>query len=88
MKSEDDRLRLGIACNVEATRSFRNVLTVPMEAVQRDGDRTYVLVQRGENTIEQDVVLGLDNGTDVVVLSGLKNGDVVEYHSTLVRQAD
>ncbi|MEE2718362.1 MAG: efflux RND transporter periplasmic adaptor subunit [Planctomycetota bacterium] len=78
MKSEDDRLRLGIACNVEATRSFRNVLTVPMEAVQRDGDRTYVLVQRGENTIEQDVVLGLDNGTDVVVLSGLKNGDVVE----------
>ena len=78
MKSEDDRLRLGIACNVEATRSFRNVLTVPMEAVQRDGDRTYVLVQRGENTIEQDVVLGLDNGTDVVVLSGLKTGDVVE----------
>ncbi len=77
MDSEDERLRLGIACNVEATRTFPNVLTVPMDAVQRDGDRTYVLVRRGENTIEQDIVLGLGNDADVIVLSGLKNGDVI-----------
>jgi len=77
MKSDDDRLRLGIACNVKATRTFPNVLTVPTDAVQRDDDRTYVLVRRGENTIEQDIVIGLGNDADVIVLSGLRNGDVI-----------
>ena len=77
MKSKDDRLRLGLACQVEASRTFQNVLAVPMTAVHRDGDRTHVLVQRGENTVEQDVVLGLDNDENVIVLSGLKAGDVV-----------
>lgn len=77
LKSDDERLRLGLACRVEAARTFRNVLTVPMAGVHRDGDRTHVLVRRGENTIEQDVVLGLDNGDDVIILSGLKAGDVI-----------
>ena len=81
LASQDDRLRLGLACNASATKSLRNVLAIPMDAVQRDDDRTFVKIRRGENTVEQDVVLGLDNGTSIVVLRGLKTGDEVVIDS-------
>jgi len=77
LASQDDRLRIGLACSASATKSLRNVLSIPMDAVQRDDGRSFVKIKRGENMVEQDVVLGLDNGTSIVVLRGLKAGDEV-----------
>jgi len=55
-----------------------NVLLVPETAVQRDGDRTFVFVQRDPHTFEvKDIAVGPSNGELVTVLSGLKEGEPV-----------
>ncbi|GEM_PF-1650690 len=71
----DPRLRLGLSCRASAGKTFRNVLAIPLDAVRRDGDRTFVGIRRGENMVEQDVVLGIDNGTSVIVIKGVEAGD-------------
>jgi RND family efflux transporter MFP subunit len=53
-----------------------NVLTVPLEAVSRVGDKTTVAIVSPAGTVEDRVVtLGLESPTDAEVVSGLAEGD-------------
>jgi RND family efflux transporter MFP subunit len=61
--------------------AVKNVLTVPVQAVQRTGeDRGSVLVVNGNNKIEKrDVSLGLQTATEAEILEGLTEGEMVVY---------
>jgi RND family efflux transporter MFP subunit len=56
----------------------KNTLTVPLEAVSRNGEDATVLAVDSQNTLgERHVKLGLEDGSGVEVLSGLADGDRV-----------
>jgi len=55
-----------------------NVLTVPLDAVNHQGDRTTVDVVSGAGKVEVRVAtIGLETSTDAEVVSGLAEGDAV-----------
>ncbi|HEY1732453.1 MAG TPA: efflux RND transporter periplasmic adaptor subunit, partial [Terriglobales bacterium] len=55
-----------------------NVLTVPVEAIVRDGDQTHVLVLDAQNRVQfRPVELGIQSASEAEVDSGLKQGDLV-----------
>lgn len=59
----------------------KNVLAVPLQAVQASGaNQGTVLVVDGAHRIQRrQVILGLENATDVEVVSGLNVGDLVIF---------
>lgn len=61
--------------------TVQNVLTIPIQAVQSSGeDRGTVLVLDSGNRLERrDVTLGLASATDVEVLSGLKEKELIVF---------
>jgi macrolide-specific efflux system membrane fusion protein len=61
--------------------SVKNVLTVPVQAVQASGNgEGAVLVVNASNRIERrSVKLGLETAADAEILSGLKEGEVVVF---------
>lgn len=75
LTKNDERLRLGLSCTATAKRRINNVIAIPRAALQQDGDRTYVRLQRDEVVIEQDVVTGRGNADEVEIVSGLNAGD-------------
>jgi len=69
-------------------REKKNALTIPLEAVSRNGDDATVLAVNAENVVEERKVrLGVEDSTRVEVLSGLSEGERViignrsEYHN-------
>ena len=69
-------------------REKKNALTIPLEAVSRNGDESTVLAVDAENVVEErKVQLGVEDSTRIEVLSGLSEGDRViignrnEYHN-------
>jgi RND family efflux transporter MFP subunit len=59
-------------------REKKDTLTVPLEAVTRNGDDATVLAVNAQNVIEErHVRLGLEDGSHVEVLSGLTDQDRV-----------
>jgi RND family efflux transporter MFP subunit len=69
-------------------REKKNALTIPLEAISRNGEEATVLAVNADNIVEERKVrLGLEDSTRVEVLSGLKEGERViignrsEYHS-------
>jgi len=66
----------------------KNVLTIPLQSVERNGNDATVLSVNPENVIEErHVKLGIENNTMVEVLSGLSDGDQIvignrsEFHN-------
>jgi RND family efflux transporter MFP subunit len=56
----------------------KNVLTIPIEAVNRNGDETTVFVVDAQNIVRaRTVKLGQEGTTDIEVLSGLTEGERV-----------
>ncbi len=56
----------------------KNVLTVPLEAVQRNGDQSIVLALNPQNVVEErHVQLGQEDSMCIEVLSGLHEGEMV-----------
>jgi RND family efflux transporter MFP subunit len=56
----------------------KNVLTVPLEAVQREGDQAKILVVNSQNTVEvRPVKLGQEESRQVEVLAGVAEGERV-----------
>ena len=65
--------------NVE---TVKDVLTIPVNALQESGDRVFVYTSADENGNligEVDVTTGLSDGNQVEVLEGLNEGDTVYY---------
>jgi multidrug efflux pump subunit AcrA (membrane-fusion protein) len=52
--------------------------SVPLKAVQRDGDKKIVWVKRSEAEIERhEVLIGIEQNGQVQILSGIHPGDKV-----------
>jgi RND family efflux transporter MFP subunit len=69
-------------------RERKDALTIPLEAVSRNGDEATVLAVNADNVVqERKVQLGVEDSTRIEVLSGLSEGDRViignrsEYHN-------
>jgi len=86
VKNPDERLRPGMFAQVELTDPHEGgssavkvpVLTIPEDALQRDGDSMTVFIALGGGRFEQRVVLtGRKAGGLVEVTDGLDPGDVV-----------
>jgi RND family efflux transporter MFP subunit len=75
------RLELVHGMYADATISLeerKNVIVLPVEALNRHGDQTTVFrIGSGNRVEEQPVKLGLETPTLVEVLTGLKDGDLV-----------
>ncbi|MBZ5605353.1 MAG: efflux RND transporter periplasmic adaptor subunit [Acidobacteriia bacterium] len=55
-----------------------NVISVPLQAVNHDGDATLVyIVDASSKLVSRKVVLGIQTATDAEVLSGLQEGEMV-----------
>lgn len=77
--NRDGRLIPGMYTETRLSlREKNNVLTVPLEAVSRNGDDATVLAVNAQNLIEErHVKLGLEDSARVEVLSGLTDQDRV-----------
>jgi HlyD family secretion protein len=68
---------LTAAVDVELER-VRGALVVPRDAVRYDGDKAFVRTQSGSGFDDRQVKLGARSATEVVIVSGIDEGAVVE----------
>ena len=78
-ENRDGRLIPGMYAQTRLSlQEKKNVLTVPLEAVTRDGDNATVLLVNPQNILqERQVKLGIEDNSRVEVLSGLSEQDRV-----------
>ena len=78
-ENRDGRLMPGMYTDtVLSLREKKNALTIPLEAVVRNGDDATVLMVNSQNILdERHIKLGIENNAVVEVLSGLSEGDRV-----------
>jgi multidrug efflux pump subunit AcrA (membrane-fusion protein) len=88
----DSRLKPGMSAAVDiVTDERKDVLTLPLEAVDMSVKPARVRVRRGDRAETVTVETGLKNDTVIEIRSGLKEGDRVErspYRGTPRRQLD
>ena len=65
-----------VQVDIQAER-HNNVVLVPAAALVREGEETAVFIAMGEKAQRRPVQIGLTDGTDVEILSGVKAGDMV-----------
>ena len=75
-----------INADIQAS-AVENALTIPKEAVQREGSETGVLLLDGDHVVWRKVSLGLSSYTQTQVLAGLRDGDAVALPSEKVIQS-
>ncbi len=78
LKSVDPRLRVGMSASVDfIIESQPNVLLIPLRASFTQGGKPSVYVQRGEQFTLRSVEVGRRNESDIVVVKGLREGELV-----------
>ncbi len=71
-------LKPGMPAYVSIKSKELNTLTLPTDAVLRDGKMNVVWVQSGKNSYKMKMVqIGLESGDRLEIKAGLQNGDVV-----------
>ena len=89
--NSDYHLQPGMYADVTLmTSSKPDALTVPVEAVQRTGDKTYVLAVNSQNQVERrEIHTGIQGSNKVEVLAGLagrRAGDCGQSRKLPVRR--
>ena len=70
--------RVGMTANVEiVTASESNALIVPLRAIQSENGKSYIWRQSADGFEKTEVTLGVMTETEVEIVSGLSEGDVV-----------
>ena len=73
-----NRLQPGMPAYVVLKTPPRKTITLPIDAVIRDGKGATVWLRTGENSFKSTMVqTGLETGDRIEILAGLKPGDVV-----------
>ncbi|WP_207511138.1 efflux RND transporter periplasmic adaptor subunit [Longitalea luteola] len=74
----NNQLKPGMPAYVILKSSAGNAMTLPIDAVLRDGQMAMVWVQTDKNTYKRKMIqTGLESGDRIEVRSGIQNGDVV-----------
>lgn len=80
---EDDKMKQGMNASATITTEDReDVLTLPMNALQEKGDRTFVYTEKDDDGNlfgETEVTTGLSDGSTVEITDGLEEGTTVYY---------
>ena len=80
---KDDEMKQGMNASATITTEERKqVLTLPMNALQEKGDKTFVYTeQESDGTLsgEVEIETGLTDGSTVEITDGLKEGNTVYY---------
>lgn len=78
LKTLDERLRPGMTANAEVViRSEPNALLIPVSAGFTLEGKPAVWVQTGSRFVMREIEVGDRNDNDILVLSGIEEGDVV-----------
>ena len=78
LSQADTTLRPGMTTsNAVETASVPNVLSIPLEAVTSDSGLSFVYRKAGGHVVKQQIVTGVMNDNEIVVLQGLAQGDEV-----------
>ncbi len=82
LKNLDPRLRPGMSATAEIDVERQpNVLLIPAKASFLQNGKPSVYVQKGQQFLTRNIQVGKRNEDDLVVLSGLKEGEVVTLES-------
>lgn len=80
---KDDEMKVGMNASATITTEERNqVLTLPMNALQEQGDKTFVYTEKnadGTLSGEVEIQTGMTDGNTVEITDGLEEGDTVYY---------
>ena len=77
-ENELSKLRLGLNGTASIILSSKNnILTLPIEAITEEVDRTYVLVMDGNKVVEKNIEIGISDNSQVEIVGGLALGDEV-----------
>lgn len=78
IKNPGMKFKPGMQAQVVFSHSSKKALTVPVDAVIRDGKGTHLYVQRGRNTFTPQMVkTGLEDFDRVEIAEGINEGDTV-----------
>jgi membrane fusion protein, copper/silver efflux system len=78
LPNKDLVLKPGMLARVFFTHSKKIALTLPMDAIIRDGQGTHVYVQQGWNTFRPSMVkTGIEDSQNVEIIQGIVEGDTV-----------
>ena len=73
-----NKLKPGMSAYVLLKNRQHSMLSLPIDAVLRDGKGAIVWIQTGKNTYESRMVLaGMETGDRIEIKSGLKAGDII-----------
>jgi macrolide-specific efflux system membrane fusion protein len=77
-----DFFRSGMNATIEFTaQAKKDVLILPVEAVQREKDQAFVFIRQGAQEMRKPVALGITDDKNIEILSGLGQGDDVVIRS-------
>lgn len=81
LDEDNTMIKSGLTANLKIETSKKeNVVSVPLYAIKKEGDKSFVEVQRGKDVEKVEVSLGLSGNNGVVeILSGVSEGDTLVY---------
>ena len=77
---QDGTLAMGLSCEIRVLyQSVKNVTTVSIDAIQYDSDgKPFVYCyDRKDDIVQQRVTLGINNGSIVEIIDGIRTGEAV-----------
>lgn len=78
VQQADTTLRPGMTTgNAILTSTVKDARFIPLESVAIEGDLTFVYRRTGRSIVRQEIVTGIMNDDEIVVLHGLESGDEV-----------
>ncbi len=78
INNDDHLIKPGMFCKVEiVSESSNNAVVLPREAVLRNMEEYYVYTVNDGVTSMKKVEVGIDNGEEIEIISGLQSGDKV-----------
>lgn len=78
MENKDGMIKPGMFANVDIPLEVKeDVLSIPSESVIIRDEKNFVYIVRDNKAIEKEIEIGLDTGTEVEVISGLEDKDMV-----------
>lgn len=76
--NNDGTIKAGMFAEVSFVKDKRqNTVVVPRDAVFEEEDGKFVYVAENDTAVKRQVETGIDNGKDIEITSGIKQGDLV-----------
>jgi multidrug efflux pump subunit AcrA (membrane-fusion protein) len=84
LKNLDPRLRPGMSATAEIIIEKQpNAMLIPVKSSFTQNGKPMVYVQKGQHFVTRAVEVGKRNDNDMVVLSGLKEGEIVTLENPI-----